>query len=107
MAAFTTNSMGAMTPYDSGPCSMTRGSDTLGSNMTALGVTNSTPPTTPWKKKKKLKTTLNVFPQVLALFSSTIVPSLFIKAQELIIFSHHNRIENNNTLCHRTGCCQY
>jgi hypothetical protein len=55
MAAFTTNSMGAMTPYDSGPCSMTRGSDTLGSNMTALGVTNSTPPTTPWKSKRKVK----------------------------------------------------
>jgi hypothetical protein len=42
--------MGAMTPYDSGPCSMTRGSDTLGSNMTALGVTSNTPQTTPCKK---------------------------------------------------------
>jgi hypothetical protein len=52
MAALTTNSMGAMTPYDSGPCSMTRGSDTLGSNITALGVTSSTPPTTPWQVKQ-------------------------------------------------------
>ncbi|CAD0195407.1 unnamed protein product [Chrysodeixis includens] len=47
MAALTTYSIGAMTPYDSGPCSITSVSDTFGSNITALGVTSNTPDTTP------------------------------------------------------------
>lgn len=52
MAALTTNSMGAITPYDSGPCSMTNWSDTFGSNITAFGVTKRTPLTTPCENKE-------------------------------------------------------
>lgn len=42
-----TSSMGQIRPYSSQPCSITRGSDLWGSNMMLLGVTISTPPTTP------------------------------------------------------------
>lgn len=48
-ATETTSSMGQMRPYSSQPCSITRGSDLWGSNMMLLGVTISTPPTTPCK----------------------------------------------------------
>lgn len=46
-ATDTTSSMGQIRPYSSQPCSITRGSDLWGSNMMLLGVTISTPPTTP------------------------------------------------------------
>lgn len=42
-----TSSMGQIRPYSSQLCSITRGSDLWGSNMMLLGVTISTPPTTP------------------------------------------------------------
>lgn len=46
-ATETTSSIGQIRPYSSQPCSITRGSDLWGSNMMLLGVTISTPPTTP------------------------------------------------------------
>lgn len=46
-ATETTSPMGQIRPYSSQPCSITRGSDLWGSNMMLLGVTISTPPTTP------------------------------------------------------------
>lgn len=58
MAALTTMSIGAMTPYLSDPRSRTSGSDTLGSNMTALGVTSNTPLTTPYNKSVKERLSL-------------------------------------------------
>lgn len=50
-ATDTTSSMGQIKPYSSQPCSITRGSDLCGSNMMLLGVTISTPPTTPCRNK--------------------------------------------------------
>ena len=52
MAALMMVSMGAIMPYFSGEFSITRASVTLGSNIMALGVTSSTPLTTPWRWRK-------------------------------------------------------
>ena len=55
MAALIIVSMAATIPYFSLPCSITRGSWTLGSNMIAFGVTINVPFTTPCKRKAKSK----------------------------------------------------
>ena len=53
IAALMTVSIGAIIPYSSAPRSITRVSDTFGSNMMALGVTNRTPLTTPWGQRNR------------------------------------------------------